>query len=495
MAMVDMSASVSLVAIVFPSLGAVLLLLGLLGRRVGDAPHCQRCGYNLTGLTSNRCPECGGGIELDAVTHGAHHRRRGFLASGVVLLLFAAMAWRTLIQRIVARDGWYEACPLAWVLTGAEKGSRSALTELERRVRSGKLSLAEFRKIADAALEVQGRVSVPDDLTTWVTMLDRFDSGGLLAEPQQARYHQQVILPSAMEVRPKVRSGDTLPWRVSVIGRGPAIETLRVSLADGRFRIGGRDYDPGLSGSISIPEAGLTESFTGTLNVDDLSPGQYSVQFTATERVKRGSSLVSSTGLALTAEVEILPADASDPLNVRRDADTARRLREAIILRFVSPKSYWRSVPLSLDVLSSTANLFPNPPVGQTQERREYWVGFKRAAPVPVDAVFDAIIRQGNTEYQTAADFGNTLIVSRTADRPAWCVSVDVLGLGNGPVFVILRSNPEAIRQSVDVFDTWAGELVFGPIEQPSIHGGNLDLHASTNGLDTLPAPEQPRQP
>ena len=25
--------------------------------------HCRRCGYNLTGLTEARCPECGAGFE------------------------------------------------------------------------------------------------------------------------------------------------------------------------------------------------------------------------------------------------------------------------------------------------------------------------------------------------------------------------------------------------------------------------------------------------
>ena len=29
---------------------------------------CQRCGYNLRGLTGNRCPECGG--SLDGVRAG-----------------------------------------------------------------------------------------------------------------------------------------------------------------------------------------------------------------------------------------------------------------------------------------------------------------------------------------------------------------------------------------------------------------------------------------
>jgi hypothetical protein len=35
-------------------------IVALLGRRVADSqPRCTRCGYNLTGLVSPRCPECG----------------------------------------------------------------------------------------------------------------------------------------------------------------------------------------------------------------------------------------------------------------------------------------------------------------------------------------------------------------------------------------------------------------------------------------------------
>ena len=34
--------------------GLVFLKIGLWPRRQGDAPHCRKCGYNLTGLESAR---------------------------------------------------------------------------------------------------------------------------------------------------------------------------------------------------------------------------------------------------------------------------------------------------------------------------------------------------------------------------------------------------------------------------------------------------------
>ncbi len=40
--------------------GTTSLVLLWLGRGRASPPgHCQRCGYDLTGLTEPRCPECG----------------------------------------------------------------------------------------------------------------------------------------------------------------------------------------------------------------------------------------------------------------------------------------------------------------------------------------------------------------------------------------------------------------------------------------------------
>ena len=45
--------------IVLSILAIWLLKTGIWPRRRGVTPHCAGCGYNLTGLTGERCPECG----------------------------------------------------------------------------------------------------------------------------------------------------------------------------------------------------------------------------------------------------------------------------------------------------------------------------------------------------------------------------------------------------------------------------------------------------
>ena len=40
----------------------IFLTIGLRGRRVGTEPRCRKCGYNLTGTSEGKCPECGTNI-------------------------------------------------------------------------------------------------------------------------------------------------------------------------------------------------------------------------------------------------------------------------------------------------------------------------------------------------------------------------------------------------------------------------------------------------
>ena len=84
-------------------LALILVALGLAGRRVGDHPHCRRCGFDLFGNPSAAvCPECGGDLSWRrAVRTGQRKRRRGMLVAGLALLAPAVLvagvvAWGTM---------------------------------------------------------------------------------------------------------------------------------------------------------------------------------------------------------------------------------------------------------------------------------------------------------------------------------------------------------------------------------------------------------------
>ena len=74
-----MSASLlSIAPIAFATLlaaGCFLFIYGLRGRRVGSESRCGQCKYNLTGLTSAQCPECGATVSDNNVVLGTKRRR------------------------------------------------------------------------------------------------------------------------------------------------------------------------------------------------------------------------------------------------------------------------------------------------------------------------------------------------------------------------------------------------------------------------------------
>ncbi|MCK6484305.1 MAG: hypothetical protein HUU22_03035 [Phycisphaerae bacterium] len=62
-------------------------------RRIDDgAPHCAKCAYNLTDLTSERCPECGIVLSPENRCIGEYSEMRwSRFALGAVLLFVPAM--------------------------------------------------------------------------------------------------------------------------------------------------------------------------------------------------------------------------------------------------------------------------------------------------------------------------------------------------------------------------------------------------------------------
>lgn len=71
--------------------GMVLLLRGYRSYRPTSTPMCRSCGYDLTGLASNICPECGTGITAETIVYREGYRRPRLLVLGVTLLVLGAL--------------------------------------------------------------------------------------------------------------------------------------------------------------------------------------------------------------------------------------------------------------------------------------------------------------------------------------------------------------------------------------------------------------------
>ncbi len=90
----------TVVYILIASIPVLAACRKLLRLRKGETPYCGKCGYNLTGLSSPRCPECGGLLSEVPVVRGElaiGRSLRIWLVVGMLLMLVigvaAAIVW------------------------------------------------------------------------------------------------------------------------------------------------------------------------------------------------------------------------------------------------------------------------------------------------------------------------------------------------------------------------------------------------------------------
>jgi hypothetical protein len=147
--------------------GIILVARGLRGRRVRQAPHCRKCGYNLTGLPSERCPECGGLIAIVGVVVVRRQRRLGLLYGGVLLLLPLLVVPLLLGKRALRYLDGYRYRPTAWVLQDARSSDsrqiRNAYVELNRRLFAGEMKPTQVQEFSRLAVDDCLRASSQQD--------------------------------------------------------------------------------------------------------------------------------------------------------------------------------------------------------------------------------------------------------------------------------------------------------------------------------------------
>lgn len=146
-------------------IGIALCLLGILlirrfwfPRRKGQTQHCKKCNYNLQGLQSTQCPECGLNLTPSNIVQGQRHRRPTLAVFAIFLLLLGVTATLLSQSERIQKINWYAYKPAAWVIADL-KSSDTALydrawNEISNRIEGHRLSADQELQLRSTGIEV-----------------------------------------------------------------------------------------------------------------------------------------------------------------------------------------------------------------------------------------------------------------------------------------------------------------------------------------------------
>lgn len=418
--------------------GVVLLRAGLRRRRRGLTPHCARCDYNLTGLVSDRCPECGTAVSESPIVFGELHRRPGLIVLGG--LLFALTALYFIAASRGGQVDWYRHYPTLLVLRDARSSSQGTVTrawsELNRRLQNGEISAGRRTDLIDLALKVQTAPSPCPHRDDALDCLARYYIGGRLTQAQQDALFKQMTALQLL-ARPRVVDGDDARYRLSHQTRSPggsyAPGQFWIELSFAELRLDGKVVRKGRLGGSSSSGSGGAGSSGGSVPCKGL--GHHTLAATATIKVFLGtfnntkaSKPCYQGNIPLEASFEVLKPETGDPIRLINDPSARNTLESCI-----TPSGFM---------------------LGEYEAGRLSGEIKIEAPPVPV--CFDVFARVGNTEYPLGS------IDKARGESTNWGVSGSKC-----PVVpfdkcdIILRSSPRSARRTIDLYEIWSGELVY----------------------------------
>jgi hypothetical protein len=426
---------ITLLAVGLGALGLLLLAFGLWPRRRGDTPYCRKCGYRLTGLTSERCPECGRLLADDGVVHGEVRRKPLLAVLSIFLLILSGLT----TVGIVRQFDIYPYLPTFWIISfDLESGNTAtvarAWAELMQRDTDGKLPIRATRKLIDACLKNQPSApGLPNVRQHELDFLGNCYLKGRLMPAQEELFFSRMVQPT-LGVRERVNVGDKCPYHVQLISQGP--QGFRCKVSPAEILLDGIRL-PGHGGGSILTMGGGGGSIGSELPAS--VPGERRVVVLVEATILRPDGQVCHTCKhRIECTFEVLPADLADSLHRIHDPTLHMQLQPRIRITQLE-----RSSRGGLDGV----------------------VSFD-PGPYPCPLAFEVIARVNGTEYpvgtttrsttdSTAARFGihsrNSIPVAETVD-------------------IILRGSEKAARGTVDMYEFWDGELVYHdvPVRMPA---------------------------
>jgi hypothetical protein len=370
------------------SLGGLLLLIGIRGRRLNDHPICRQCAFDLIGVypSLERCPECGAPLNApSAIRTGGRRLRTGPLAAGSLLLMVGLVATGMFSAAAI---GLYDSKSLkpGWLLLRELRmtGTVDARDELIKRQRNGRLAPTVTRGLIDAALSVHGDPHATWDII-WPAFLEDVWADGLLTREDLGRYAKQTVHIRA-SAAPRARQGAHAPLHSRVmidrVIRGPEPIYIRAQTVSASI-VGHDPHEGTLRGGIRTqlgPHSGGWGGSTAAV-VPDLPPGTYPARL-----VERLTFHLNSDDDPPFAElehaadltIEIVPAD-TQLITLITDPDIGRELRSTLKLRNTRIASRSQAVKVDGQMRPGYTNL---------------WIEFEPAL-LPIAIAFDLFVRCG----------------------------------------------------------------------------------------------------
>ncbi|MBN1344035.1 MAG: hypothetical protein JXQ73_15225 [Phycisphaerae bacterium] len=435
--------------------GLALLYFGLWPRRRGETPHCGRCDYNLTGVESDRCPECGTPVSDQTIVRGDRRRRRGLVATGMILSILALGVGGLVGLGMARRVDWYRYRPTAWVIDDLESGStptvRRAWQEIGTRLRRSEFGPSHRPDLIETCLRLQ--VKPPPDWTVrqeTIEFLAQCYIDGVLAKAQADTFLRQ-IAHVAFRARRVTDHGCEIPAVWIYQGQGPRQGRLKedmwILFESPSVLLGGkpldyRGFSPKLAQYVSTANR---FNMKAKLPWQEAPPGQYDLSLGFTLKVFLGpfgkedeSRLCyEQKMMTLTQLVDLRAADQPSAITLVDDPGIGQKLRDCLRLR---ARYYQR-------------------PGRPGQYLHTLIVETKPRTRLPVSVAARVFVRFDGKEYPAGVLAEGTDRPFRYAGPP-W----DYDGPAPKSFDVILRPDQALARESIDVYAMWGGEMVFKDI-------------------------------
>ena len=420
--------------------GLLLLLAGLWGKRVGTEPRCRKCKYNLTGLTANRCSECGAWVDARAVRYGLRHRRWPALGCGLGLLLLGGAGAGTLMYGKAQQIDWYQHYPFRLLLAYAGADDKAALDELLARLEQNQIAAASIPRLAELALARHGLHPPPPHASQWCRLSEMLYLLDVYTDAQREHFCRNFTT-VRLQVRPRLRVGDPLIGRLDYPERASwrVFGTFRQQeiLLDGEPYQKLQDYFVSRRGTLA--NGGYVLDPT-SLDLK-LEPGSHTLAYHATCAVEPYANLYAPnewpaewTGeTSATAQVEVVPLTGADPIRLVPDAEVADQLQRTL------------TIPYAL-----LTRKYPDYDLLGTK--------FELHQPVELDLAFEVLLLSQGKEVRlgyvswSRGDCGPIILPPHASAETESEVLGDELDL-------LLRASRTAAARSLSCYEIWNGEL------------------------------------